>query len=435
MQKAFFRIREAILCPTGRSEQHTEFAWTNFETWDDERIKRYPHFLKSCGFNSIQLAEIRAYCGARKTQDMPRVSHVFHLLADEAHRLDMRVSQFIWGQCLFHEAPGDTLCWNDERERKWMHSEFARLADTYAGCVDHIVVHVADPGGCDRNGCDAYRTPQLIANALQEQYLRRNQSVTATLSTWANQAFWDGAAEAEYLLDETFSPRSLGIALHRFYDSKQAELVTNSGRNLGIWCWYMADYEMATDCTFQMQLLDRYFTSLPAKASEHVDWISVERCFHGMPSDINLWVAGRKMTEPYRPLNEIIREFCEAVFGGGNAETAQSAFELSEAGQFDQRIYGYFIPEADRYPKLLDGELFRNQAKDMIARLEKVSINDGAAEIPHVTSPQWMLEFLKRRLQLLHDYSLATTGNARSLPPQPRDPLYHKLADELSRRA
>ena len=102
------------------------------------------------------------------------------------------------------------------------------------------------------------------------------------------------------------------------------------------------------------------------------------------------------------------------MFGEANAETARSAFELCEAGQFDRRIYGYFIPEADRYPNVLNSVEFRNQAKEVVARLENVSTNKTAVEIPLVTSPQSMLDFLKKRRELLLDYSAAKAGGAQT---------------------
>ncbi len=425
----FFRVREAIICPTGRGEQFSEFSWTNFETWPDERIRRYPSFLKACGFNSVQLAEIRGYCGPHKTQDLPNVTRVIGLLAEEARRLGMGVSQFIWGQCLFHE--GESICWNDSRERGWMQQEFGRLAKTYAPLVDHVVLHYSDPGGCKRNGCDAYKTPQLISEAVLAAYRKISPSVRGTISAWANKSFFDGHPEMGTLLDERFSSREFGIALHRWYNPEHAKLIRAAGRKVGIWSWYISDYEMATDCTFGMKVMDKHFSSLPAGASRDVDWISMERCWHGMPSDINLWVAGQKMLDPYKSLENIEREFCSLVFGS-HAEALLRAFRTCEDGQVDLRIYGYFIPESERYPALTGSAEFQKQAPQAVRELEGIR-GPFSPKIPLVTRPEDMVVFLKNRLQLLLSYGQAMNSGARTLLQVQGDPLYWALRKKLEK--
>jgi len=428
--KPFFPVREAIICPTGRTEQYTEFAWTNFETWPEDRIRRYPAFLKTCGFNSIQLTEIRGYTASRKTQDLPNVARVIRILAEEARRQKMSVSQFIWGYCLFQE--GESLCWNDKRERRWMENEFARLAKTYASLVDHIVLHFSDPEGCNRNGCDAYKTPQEVSHAIWAAYRKVNPRVRATLSTWANRSFFDGHPAMGRLLDETFSSKELGIALHRWYDAEKVRLIRDAGRKVGIWSWYIADYEMATDCSFCMKLLDKYFSSLPHDAGQYVDWISMERCWHGMPSDINLWVAGQKLVNPYRKLEEIEEEFCTAVFGKAGPAVLR-AFQACEEGQVDQRIYGVFIPETDRYPALTSSLEFEKKGQDALREIKGLR-RSFSPDIPLVTRPEAMVAFLENRLTLLLSYGQAVRTGSREIAPVDTDPLYwalqHKLANK-----
>ena len=114
-----------------------------------------------------------------------------------AHDNGMQVSQFIWGQSLFKE--GDNLCWNSSEERPTMEKEYSRLARAYGDLVDHIVVHVGDPGGCSRNGCDPYKTTQEIAAFLSREYRKINPRVTATLSSWANFGFWEGGSGVKFL--------------------------------------------------------------------------------------------------------------------------------------------------------------------------------------------------------------------------------------------
>ena len=62
-------------------------------------------------------------------------------------------------------------------------------------------------------------------DALRGLYLRRNPSVRATLSIWANQVFWVGHVAAENILDEAISPRRLCIPRYRRYDAEPAKIV------------------------------------------------------------------------------------------------------------------------------------------------------------------------------------------------------------------
>ena len=141
-----------------------------------------------------------------------------------------------------------------------------------------------------------------------------NPKVDSTLSTWANFSFWKGHPGTKFL-DTTYSPKEMGIALHRWYDLDKAKAVKASGRTVDIWGWYLSDYEMELDVYLAMRRLDKYYTTLPDRASKDIRALSTELCFHGWPSIINAYVTAQKMWSPKRPLAEIEREFCAATFG------------------------------------------------------------------------------------------------------------------------
>jgi len=76
----------------------------------------------------------------------------------------MLVSFSTWGDCPYDE--GATYCWNDPKERAGLMQYIEEMGRIYGPYADHVNVHIGDPGGCTRNGCDpSYETPQQITNA------------------------------------------------------------------------------------------------------------------------------------------------------------------------------------------------------------------------------------------------------------------------------
>lgn len=413
----FFPIRRLHVCPTGRIAQGNEWCiknglpaertwadtlWTN---WSDDRLRVYAEQLWLLGFNSVEIAEIRGYRGVFSDDDLkneitPKILTFARALRDNG----LQVSQFIWGQSLFKE--GDNLCWNSPEERKVMEREYRRLAQTYGPYVDHIVVHVGDPGGCSRNGCDAYITTQQIATFLMNEYRKVNSKVTATLSTWANEGFFKGSPN-ETFLDDTYSPKDLGIALHRWYDASKANMILSSGRECDIWGWYLSDFELALDMALFMRRLDSYFSSLPATASRHIRAISTELNFSGWPQVINAYVSAQKMWSPQRSLDDIEREFCAGMFGDENAEAMMKIYRACEAYVHPGRHHG-FIPASDCLPVVFGTPEYNSQLKDALAALSTVKLDSNSpCRFTSATDPQAMLDYLARNLRVIYVFSQA----------------------------
>lgn len=412
----FFPIRRLHVCPTGRIAQDNawcreqglppsskRWADTLWTSWSDTRLREYAEQLWLMGFNSVEIAEIRGYRGVFSDEDLRRsITPKIRVFARALRDNGLQVSQFIWGQSLFVE--GQSLCWNEPKERTVMLREFRRLAETYGDLVDHIVVHVGDPGGCDRNGCDPYKTTQEIATALQQAYRKVNPAVTATLSTWANEGFWKGRPGDEFL-DTSHSPDSIGIALHRWYDPEKARTVLEAGRPLDIWGWYLSDFELSLDSHLLMRRLDKYFTMLPEQASQQVRAVSTELNFSGWPQIINAYVSAQKMWEPGRDLGEIEREFCAGVFGDANTEAMVRVYQACEAYVHPENYYG-FIPPTDALPVVFGTRACNEQIRNALGALRTVKIDrNRSSRITSATPPQALLSFLSRNLRLVGIYS------------------------------
>jgi len=377
----FIPVRLLSVAPTGRDAQGGPWADTLWTNWTDERLRRYAEQIWLCGYNGIEVAEIRGYRAVFSDEDLARsITPKIRVLCSAARQHGLRVRQFIWGQSLFVE--GQNLCWNAPDERTRMVEEYRRLAQTYGDLVDELIVHVGDPGGCDRNGCDAYKTTQEITMALLGEYRRVNPNVTAVLSTWSNAGFWKGHPNAQ-LLDETYSPRELGIALHRWYDRDKVDLVRASGRAVDLWVWYLSDFEMAVDLTLAMRVVDRYYQALPDSAHEEIRGVTADLCFQGWPQILGAYVAAQKMWDPQRDLGEIEHEFCAATFGERNADAMVALYQACEAHVHPGR-YAYFRPETDCLPVVLGTPDYDAQLRRALEQAGRIDL--GLSHAPRFAS-------------------------------------------------
>ncbi len=328
---------------------------TDWETWKLARIRAYPQLFWQFGYNGLQACEVRGYSSVPDA-DMPRVRSAIQTLFKGAKDYNLLTSMFIWGDCLFDE--GVTYSWNNPTERKIMRLYQKDLAKDYAPLLNHFVIHIGDPGGCTRDGCDLYKTPQQITASTLEQFRKVNPKITATLSTWANSFFWRKspkqldmsnyapffpgmASQTEHnepipdgakFLDTSFMPADVGIALNRRYNADLADTITQHKRPVGIWSWYVGDNEMLNTYWFTMKQTDEVLSSMPAKARDQVEWETHELCWQAWPNVITAYVGSQKLWNPHRPLMDIEREFCIAAFGPQNADAVLAMYQVVENG-------------------------------------------------------------------------------------------------------
>jgi hypothetical protein len=424
----FFPVRELVVANRGLVLQNTPYADTLWRNWSDERIGTYAEQLWLLGFNSLQVGEGRSFRITPETEARAlEVARKLWLLSEAAHTNGLRVSQLIWGQAPFNRK----ICWNAPETRAVMESEFRWMARTYAAKVDHVVLHMRDPGGCNCGVCDDYKTPQEIAAFVFNEYRKSNPRVTLTLSTWMNRTFWAYAPGPRFLtdtsvqfftgdpampfpdnqavrllpgapvtrfLDATTCPLEIGIALHKWYSPEKAALVLQSRRAVDIWSWYICDQETTTDMSLCQHRLDSYFRSLPDRASEDIRRISTELCFHGWPQVINAHISAQKMWSPHRDLGEIEREFCAGMFGETNAEAMVQLYEACELLVNPKRS-DTCLPAFDK--------VFGNPEYNQRFR---AALNAGSKVVLHAsppprfttaTDPQQLLDYLLRHLKLV----------------------------------
>ncbi len=362
----------------------------DYETWTRDRIRAYPELFWQFGFNGVQTGEYRGYgLGQYKgytldDKDLARIRASVQTFFKAARRFHLYTSLFHWGDSLF--AEGTTHSWNHPGEHRIMRRYMKDIVKAYGPYMDHFSIHIGDPGGCTRDGCDHYKTPQRITTAYLKAFRKINPRVQASFSTWANPHFWayyptkvdmlnycrsikdsvagskaycyrkselsdyqpmfGGVDTKEYVqseqgspvpegarfLDATFMPREVGIALNRVYNESQADVVAASGRPVDIWGWYITDMEMSNSYWFTMQSVDKMLGAYPDKARDQVRSHTLELTSHGWPHVINSYVGAQKLWNPRKPLAEIEREFCVAGFGPANAEAVLDLYHVCENG-------------------------------------------------------------------------------------------------------
>ncbi len=395
----------------------SRFEDANYETWDPKRIRAYPEMVWHLGFNGIQVDECRGY-GSVKDDELVRVRKAVQSVSQGAHDWNLYVSFSQWGDVLFNE--GETHCWNLPRQREQILGFIGDLARAYGPYVDNITCRFCDPGGCTSNGCDLYKTPQLVTTEYYRAFQKVNPRVSATLSLWANSHFWryspkpvdlenysasfrnlsdtsygraipDGAK----FLDDTFMPPEVGLALHKYYNSDQAKAIADAGRPVDIKGWYIGDMEMNDNLTINMTAVNERFSSIPKEARDRVRMQTVEMCFHGWPQVINHYVAAQKLINPARPLNTLVREFCAATFGPASADAMADLYFACENGI--ERSPTSAIP----WPAGFGTAAHNAKLREILARADAVKL--PANWKPNFAFPvpaQKFLDMLRARLRL-----------------------------------
>ena len=384
------------------------FEDANYETWNVERIRAYPEMMWQLGYNGIQVDECRGY-GAIKGEELQRARRAVLTVSQGAHDWHLYVSLSQWGDVLFDERI--TNCWNDPKEHQVMVDFIHDFANIYAKYADNITCRFCDPGGCTKNGCDLYKTPQLITAEYYKAFRKINPSISCTLSLWANNAFWDycpkpvdlsnyGTAntagghplsDGAKFLDTTYMPGDVEIALHRTYNSQQAHLIADSGRLVDVKGWYIGDQEMNDNMTLNMTNVNSIFSALPDEARNFINSQTVEMCFHALPQVINHYVAAQKLIDPKRPLDAIMHEFCTAAFGPQNADAMVQLYFACE------NTADHVIPQ----PADFGTAAYNAKLRDVLAKAQGVKLAPDWKPNFHFPVPvQKYVDMLTARLRL-----------------------------------
>ncbi len=462
----FIRIRAIMMGDSGRRQcpEGSPFKDIDFESWPVKKIMAYPDLFRQFGFNCVQIGENRGY-GSIRGAVLERTENAIVAMLKATRNDHMLTSLDLWGDCPFNE--GETYSWNDPAQHKVMIDYMEEMGRRYGRYIDHYNIHIGDPGGCTRDGCDpSYKTSQQITAEYFKIFRKYNPRVMGAMSTWANAAFWlhsprevslanyrefftvqnpkfgvplpDGAK----FLDETFMPKEIGIAQQQIYNDDQADMLVAAGRPVDIWAWYIADMEMINNLYIAMHRVDEAYGNLPDSARDKIRLCTAEITFHGWPQIINQYCAGQKMWNPRRDLMEIEREFCVAAFGPQNAGAVFDLYQVCENGVVTS------IPQPSDFGTAeYNAKLARVLEESKSIRLPAGWKSNFALPVP----PQKLIDMLVARLRLTLAVSEAKQSvetakkngasveqiakikedAVNSLPKLPIDPIYDQ-SDAIS---
>ncbi len=446
----FIRRREVILAPTYRENQEL-----NFEHWSMERVQRYINMLSAFGYNSLQLCEVQAALGGHKAagfRTLDALADRINAIADCAGRTGMERSLFIWAQILFELSR--IYCPSDASDRAVIEEEYERMARTYAPHFDHIIAYWGEPGPCmQRCARCTYSTYQFMTALLAKKFRRYNPNIRATLNIWglmrkeragrladktreilldpksnrllerpvankdviqrleADGPIVDDAKRLQSMSELATSislPKDIGICLDgcttgaltwsgpatlRF---DEIEMIARSGRPVGVWGWYLTDYEGTERSDLELRRVSDYFESMPRGIGKMLDWHSVEITSHGWPPIIlNVYVAGRKMQDPTSPLEQILAEFCEGYYGKELAPIMLGSYLLLDKAPLVSRPLSKV-----RIVNLLGTERYEQEARGWLEKLEAVTADpDAQPRFPVIVEPEEMRLFAVQRLK------------------------------------
>lgn len=321
------------------------------ENWPIERLPAYVGQMDAFGFNSLQGYdewETYTHSGCLATRRQWRDKLL--CMMQQNRKLGNRTTLQSWGgktwvqngvrvvrdwddplcdePLVFRNTGNDfsSPCWYDPEDRRVLDAHLHYLSG-YASHVDHVISHYADPGGCNRNGC-TIGTAALLMNHQLDVFRGVNPRMEGTFNTWPLTSDHTGYRIGDVLhratWNRTFSWWHFSEVAHllhpeimianRWYDPRVADCCRRWGRRYGLWDWYSSDQEITASLHVEAERLARQFSALPKEAGEVLEYHSVSNNCHGL-SSASLYIAAQLMWTPKRDAFEILREFCECVFG------------------------------------------------------------------------------------------------------------------------
>jgi hypothetical protein len=368
--------------------------------------------LDMLGFNAIQVSdEVGERYALRFAK--PR-EHWFQELCEllkHAEKLGLHRILFMWGASIGLPAPEGAPHVFSSRgfnpydpDDKPVWEDHLSYLSGYAPYIDELLTHWGDPGGFEGA---TIQDAQRIHMRIWEEFKKKNPALRSIFSLWmlhhAHYGRWSGYEGPETIIKDDILPKEVSLAMHARINPRGARLIKKSGRRCGPWVWYMADNEIFPGLHVHTGWLEEYFQSLPHDIGEAVEFHGVEMNCHQLnyPS---VYVAARKLWDPYEPANQILSDFCHLAFGPHVGETMLQGYRaiahtrcVSDYGHRDV-ILGRKSDIGKTYignPKE-EGE----EAQSAVEALGNTEVDENwIPRLPLPTSPKQMMMDLKIHLQ------------------------------------
>lgn len=392
------------------TELHQESPLIN---WSIPRLAQYVDLIDALGFNGIQ-ASLELPAQQRRA------------LLQQARANGMTTACFVHGQA---DAKGQFPNPREGSNMASIKANWARLIEDYGDLADRWVIHWTDPGGCQAQDCTV-NTPQLMTNAFSEMLREKGSRAEVFFSLWGlrwhdvapKDYGWPGYDDWRSVVEGGALSPDIGICLMRHYDPRIARSIAAQDRKVGIWGWYLADFEWSGGLHVHTHLLQNEFRRIHGSASALLDWYSVDDQNHilNLPS---LYVAAQLMWDSELDADAILSEFCDAVWGPDTAPAIRDALQAIA----DVRCGPGEVLNEDLWPDDYMCWLGKGSdcpGKDLatcekaVTGLEHVQIDPGfVPKLPLVVKPEELLNHIRLHLAYVRDYARIRVAYEEALRP------------------
>ena len=386
--------------------------------FSDEQLDTYVDMFDWFGFNGGQLIQGCYSYGALGSPEayLSRQRQMAQRLKYNGQEVTLWVwaaqfTGFGWQDpSVAYPDPNGPPAWENPR----VDAAFEKYYDLYAQLAplsDRVIAHFIDPGVLTRDE-DIFHYLRLLEKKCRE----KNPNIRMGIDTWGRgpdylKKFTDNGFK-DYLL--------LANSMPVFYQPGDRERLHELGRalglELGIWGWYMTEYE--SDQLASLYITARLYKNFCQELKNGVlethpvtYWSEMEA--HHLNNIYSLYAAGQLLWNPERDPDELLWEISEAIWGEANGAKVYEALELIQEMRSGDKwdAYWWGMPEY----QLGSGDPYKDHARAMavLQQLESMQTNPAyVPKIPLPCTPQTLVELMiphLKQIMLFADFRCKVT--------------------------
>lgn len=338
-EKPWIPHREWTICPW--TPQLVRGVFTNGSAsklldiyrYDREHLSKYVEMYDWFGFSGAQLMETcysyQATGSVEAAQDWQK--RVSVCLRDNGQEVTLWAwaayfSGFGWQdpEAVYTPKPG-VSAFDDPDVHRTFDRYYTRYADL-APYVDRFIGHFYDPGVlADRS--DVFKYMKLLEGKLRAKNPRIQMGVDCWAATPDYLIALAGNGFKDYLLLPSAFPEAFPPGTREAFHEQSKKL----GLKLGIWGWYMTEYEsdqMPTMHVNALMMKDYYNRVRNGALKSHpVEYWSEMEAYH-LCNIFSMYASSQLLWNPDRDPHEILDELCTGIWGPKNGQKVLQAVEL-----------------------------------------------------------------------------------------------------------
>jgi hypothetical protein len=409
--------REWTLCPW--DPLHVRGVFLNPEAdrrmdiyrYSRDRLGRYVAMLDAFGFSGAQLMETSYTYGVFGSIDAAQEwqCRLAGLLRENGQEVSLwawaaQFTGFGWQdpEVTYTPAEGRTA-FEDPRVR----AGFEKYYDHYAALapdVDRFFAHFYDPGELTSRE-DVFAYMRLLEAKLKTA----NPDLEMGADCWAATPDYlvemAGAGFQDYLMLPSAFPEGFPGDARLQFHRKAHEL----GLRLGIWGWYMTEYEsdQGPSMFVNALLLKGFITELREGAlqAQPVEYWSEMEANH-LTNIYSVYCAGQLLWDPDRDPQQLLGEISEAIFGPRNGPVVLTALELVQEVRSGPSWETYWWTQPTYRLGTADPGADRRRAEASLTALRAmVPDEDFVPKVPLPWPPAVFVELLIPHLEQIRLYA------------------------------